>query len=185
MRWLILWPYWLLVTVVSFIASAVLPKFAKNVSGPIDNNNGTAIEPRLVGWLSLFQTPDNSLLGDNTYKRLNDGGYWSQVRWLMRNPACGFKESFPLVANIHCLDSVSVYGNKDIRDGDKGVSGWCLTRVDKYWSLLLIYPITSSMAMHFTFGWELKTYAEDSTRLLDQSKAQYVFSPRFSHFKKE
>src|SRR6185369_16465594 len=90
-RWLFYLLALIVMTIVAWIVTPILPAFAKPRMGPIDNNHGQAVEPRLPLWLAWFDTPDNSLLGDSNWKATHDGGYWSQVQWLYRNTLYGFK----------------------------------------------------------------------------------------------
>jgi hypothetical protein len=50
-------PFYLL----AMLLAPVLPIFAKNTYGPIGNNNGFAVEPRLPRWLEWFNTTIYSL----------------------------------------------------------------------------------------------------------------------------
>jgi hypothetical protein len=83
--YILLVPISLLITLLAVLIAPILPLFAKPLFGWCDNHSYEAVEPRLPdGW---FMTPDNSLDGDATFKRLNPPSYWSQVKWLLRNPA--------------------------------------------------------------------------------------------------
>ena len=72
-RWLFYLLALVVMTIVAWIVTPILPAFAKPRLGPIDNNHGQAVEPRLPLWLAWFDTPDNSLLGEFTFSGLRLG----------------------------------------------------------------------------------------------------------------
>jgi len=76
---------------VTWIITPVLPFFKVSYLGWSNNNSVQLIEPRLPRWLSWFQTPDNSLLGDSNWKSTHTGSYFNMVLWLYRNSLYGFK----------------------------------------------------------------------------------------------
>ena len=75
----------------TYILTPLLPSFAFLQYGYCNNYSCFYKEPRLPNWLSWFQTPDNSLLGDDNWKQTHTGTYWDQVKWLYRNSLYGFK----------------------------------------------------------------------------------------------
>lgn len=95
--YMIRWVFSALVYIPFFISSIllapILPLFAKNEFGKIDNNHSTGIEPRLPAgcW---YGTPDNSLYGDYSWRTEHCPKYWNtylgMVLWLLRNPSYGF-----------------------------------------------------------------------------------------------
>jgi hypothetical protein len=93
MRYLLTLAAYLPMQVLAYVVTPVLPLFAKEQDGALDNNNGTGAGPRLPSWLSWFDTPDNSLNGDACFQAANREGYLSKVRWLYRNSLYGFKWS--------------------------------------------------------------------------------------------
>lgn len=80
---------------IAFILSPMLVLFKQDCIGYCNNNTYTGIEPRLPSYLSWFMTPDNSLWGDDGWKKKNPNykSYWSMVKWLYRNPAYGIVTS--------------------------------------------------------------------------------------------
>lgn len=78
-----------------WLSSPLLVLFREWRLGQINNNTSSAIEPRLPLYLSWAMTPDNSLWGDDGWKKKNPNyrSYWSMVRWLYRNPAYGLATS--------------------------------------------------------------------------------------------
>jgi hypothetical protein len=106
--------------------SVVLALFATQQMGWCDNHSYEAVGPRLPKWLSWFMTPDNSLDGDATFERLNPPSYWSQVKWLWRNPAYSFALRY-----INTIENKpTVLGNDNIKDNDQAVAGWCFVQCD-------------------------------------------------------
>jgi len=74
-----------------WLLSPLLVLFREWRLGQINNNTSSAVEPRLPSYLSWAMTPDNSLWGDDGWKRKNPNykSYWVMVKWLYRNPAYG------------------------------------------------------------------------------------------------
>lgn len=78
-----------------WILSPLLVCFNAPSYGYINNGTSFGTEPRLINQLSWAMTPDNSLWGDDGWKKNNPNykSYWSMVRWLYRNPAYGLTTS--------------------------------------------------------------------------------------------
>ena len=76
--------------IIALAATPFLPLFAVSRLGYSDNNKYQRIEPRLPLWLAWFDTPDNSLRGDERWDREHTFGYLSMVGWLLRNRTYGF-----------------------------------------------------------------------------------------------
>lgn len=75
----------------------------------------------LPRWLWWFQTPDNSLDGDEGWKERGKPGYLSRVRWLWRNSMYGFAIGV-LGAGLGNADRVVTTGdpkvsNRPLREG--------------------------------------------------------------------
>ena len=156
----------LVFAIIAVVLAPVLPALASSQFGPVDNNSGFGTEPRLPEWLDWFMTPDNSLLGDGTFKAQHDGGYWSQVQWLWRNPAYGFDHA----AGVLPFLRVAVHGDNLTAD-NPGYEGWrCYTdSMQSAFHFLWVKKVGFGMCTHFEFGWKFDTGA-------------LVFSPRFSKF---
>jgi hypothetical protein len=172
MNWFILFPAWAIFNLLALCVNWVLPVFAVNIYGPINNSNGFDTEPRLPSLLAWLDTYDNSLLGDGGFRETHDGGYWSQVAWLYRNSAYGFERSV-LAANIKPTDLIGVRGNPLIADKPDGKSGWCFVIIGDYWSFDCIIRWSKSKCTKLSLGWKLKTYAENTERIKTQPIAQY------------
>lgn len=79
------------IQLITWIVTPILPLFAEYRFGGCNNNSYQAEALRLPLWLSWFDTPDNSLRGDERWDREQDFGYLSMVGWLYRNSLYGFK----------------------------------------------------------------------------------------------
>lgn len=132
----------------ALIVTPLLPLFAANREGPINNNSDIGTEPRLPTWLSWFDTPDNSLLGDLRWKTIqNSSTYWSMVKWLYRNSCYGFAWT---VLGAPMPDTEN-----------------------KYWQ----YRVYNKV-IRVDFGWLLLPYESNPDLYKTQPKALFQFSIR-------
>lgn len=196
MRWLAFLPVWALFNVIAYLGAPILAMLAVDRDGPIDNNNGHGVEPRLPLWLSWFSTFDNSLLGDGAWKNMEPGHwewrarfpgllqrYLGRLGWLLRNPAYGFERSV-LAARIKPTDTVTVRGDPFIQDRPVFREGVCQTAIGDYWAFDYVRRVGATICIKLTLGWKLKTYAEKPERVVTEPIAQYVVSPRLSSIPK-
>ena len=167
------------ITLLALIISPLLPLFATQQVGWCDNHSYQGIGPRLPSWLSLFMTPDNSLDGDATFLRLNGYGYWSQVKWLCRNPAYSF--------GLRYLSGVywtSWKGDKTIKDNDNAKKGWCLVHANGLFQFTSVTPIGFSRCIYVNLGWNIRALVDDNVQPKpDPYQATFVFSPRISGYR--
>lgn len=186
MIWLPMLPVWFIFNLSAYLFAPILPLFSTLREGPCDNANRVAVEPRLPTWLAWYDTPDNSLYGDYAWRNehCQDGWetYWGAVKWLWRNPACGFEQHGPLAASIAPTDVPKAYGNINVQDKPVGCAGVCFTRVGIYWHLCTVIKTLPGYCLYWNFGWRLKTYAENPERVKTEPTARYIFSPRFNKF---
>jgi hypothetical protein len=177
--WIILVPVNLIVTLLTIVLSPVLPVFATEQEGRLDNNSQWGLGPRLPEWLSWFQTPDNSLDGDATFERLNPPSYLSKIKWLIRNPGYGF--------SVHYLTApydTTVAGDPTIRDNDNARAGWCCVNANGLFQLRLVLPIGFSRCLYCNFGWNIMGLADPNVPVKpDPWEATFAFSPRISGFR--
>ena len=175
----ILVPISLLLTLVAVLASPILPIFAKPLIGWCDNHSYEAVEPRLPNWLGWFMTPDNSLNGDATFKRLNPPSYWSKVKWLLRNPAYAFAMRY--LTSPYCT---VVKGDKTIKDNDNAKAGWCMVHANGLFQFTLVAPIGFSRCIYVNLGWNIRALVDDNFMPKPlKYQATFVFSPRISGFR--
>jgi len=179
LAYLILAPISLVITLVAIILAPILPKFATQQMGWCDNHSYVGIGPRLPGWLNWFMTPDNSLDGDATFLRINGYGYWSQVKWLWRNPAYSFALRY-----LNNPYYTKVQGDKTIKDNDNAKSGWLLVHANGLFQFTTVISIGFSRCIYCNFGWNIRALVDDNVPIKpDPYQATFVFSPRISGFR--
>jgi hypothetical protein len=164
--------------VLAWLLAPVLPLFAKDEYGPIANNGGFGIEPRLPSWLSLFMTPDNSLYGDDAFKEINGKSYLSMVKWLIRNPAYGY--------GLRYIEGKQgqFWGDNTIKDNDGAKAGWLFVRAGGLFQFTWIKKIGSSRCIYCNFGWNIRALVDDNINPKpDPYEATFSFSPRLSGFR--
>lgn len=166
MRYFLYLLLYLPVQVLTYLITPLLPLFAVQRLGKLDNANAYRREPRLPLWLSYFDTPDNSLLGDSRWMANHSGGYWSKVSWLYRNSLYGFKWSV-LAAPI-LPEAQEISGNKLINHHTP-LYGTLRIKQGSYWQYKSVNPFMGRILV-LNFGWLL-----DDT---SQKKALFMFSPR-------
>lgn len=161
--------------VIQFLTCWFWPLFAVDRFGPVDNNNGHAVEPRLPWLLAWLDTPDNSLLGDFNHRIRHAGSprYWQMTCWLARNRAYGFKWG-PLAAPM----------TTRIIDGDIKINcntatfGTLRISMGRFWQWKRVKQIRKTGYCWMpNFGWLLDDASQD--------KALFLFSPRIARVKKE
>lgn len=189
-RWLALLAVSVVFNALAILLAPVLVLFGAPAYGPISNGNSTAIEPRLPWWLSWFDTPDNSLWGDDGHKERwgNAGSYAQMVAWLWRNPAYGFERSV-LGAHIDPAATPVVEGDPWIKNRVGAKAGtlhvrmpdfyvgeyWCWKRVTRpFWD--------GETCLMMEFGWKLQPYAQFPALAKIEPVAQFVFSIRLTAF---
>ena len=177
MIWLLLLPLWFCFNVLAYLLAPVLPLFAVQRLGMSDNNHYRRTEPRLPGWLDWFMTDDNSLAGDAAFAALHGESYWSMVKWLWRNPAVGFERNV-LSAKISPGMRLHVWGNPQVSDAPHGLAGACFVLLGHCWNLVCIVPTITGYCIKLDIGWQLKTYAENPSRIVSQPLARYAFTVR-------
>jgi hypothetical protein len=178
--YLVLVPISLLITLIAVILAPVLPLFASPKLGWCDNHSYEAIEPRLPQWLNWFMTPDNSLYGDATFDLLNGRSYWSQVKWLWRNPAYSFALRY-----IQAPYTTEVLGDPTIKDNDNAKAGWCFVKANGLFQFTWIAPIGFDRCVRFAGGWNIMAVVDPNVvPKPEKHQATFVFSPRLSGFRK-
>lgn len=137
---------------ITYIITPLLPFFAVLRYGWCNNNSYQAEAMRLPMNLSWFDTPDNSLMGDERWSREHVFGYLSMVGWLYRNSLYGFKWTvlgYPISGPTL----------------PKGI--W--QRRFEWW------------VFRFDFGWLIFPYIENPDTYKDQPKALFQFSIRLKN----
>lgn len=170
LKWALMVPASLFLTVISFPLALILPFYSR--------------DGWLPNWLSWFQTPDNSLYGDDGWKTEHWmwryhlpvclATYVGIVGWLWRNPAYGFGcvvlEDFE-----HNLEATYT-GNPQVNDSPL-VEGYCFVKARNLFQFVWCKKISDTKCLYFVFGWNIKGLIN-----AHQTKhiATYAFSPRIS-----
>jgi len=178
--YLLLVPISLLITLAAVILAPILPTFATQQDGWLDNHSIWGIGPRLPKWLNWFMTPDNSLDGDATFQQINGRSYWAKVKWLWRNPAYSFALRY-----LNSPYTTSVQGDKTIKDNDNAKAGWCLVHANGLFQFVLVKRILStSRCIYINLGWNVRGLVDDNVSPKPDSwQSTFVFSPRISGFR--
>jgi len=168
------------INLVALVFAPVMPLFATQQDGWLDNHSVWGIGPRLPTWLSWFMTPDNSLDGDATFQQINGRSYWAKVKWLWRNPAYSFALRY-----LQVPYETSVKGDKTIKDNDNAKEGWCFVRANGLFQFTYVKRILSSdRCFYINLGWNIRGLVDDNVMPKPLSwQATFVFSPRISGFR--
>ena len=178
--YILLVPINLVITLLALVIAPVLPLFANQQEGWLDNHSSWGVGPRLPTCLDWFMTPDNSLDGDATFQDLFPPCYWSKVHWLWRNPAYSF--SLRYLSNPYYTQ---VYGDKTIKDNDNAKAGWCFIKANGLFQFVYIKRIFStSRCIYVCCGWNIRGLVDDNVVTKPNPwQATFVFSPRISGFR--
>jgi hypothetical protein len=172
-------PIGLLLTLAAIILSPILPIFSSQQEGCLDNGSKYGVGPRLLKFLSWFQTWDNSLDGDATFEKENPPSYFSKIKWLIRNPLPTF-----LLKTLTAPYTASYKGDNTIRDNDNAKAGWCLVHANGLFQFVFITPIGFSRCIYVNLGWNIRALVDDGVNPKPNPyQATYVFSPRISGFR--
>jgi hypothetical protein len=179
LTYLILVPISLLITLMAVILAPLLPIFATDQEGWLDNHSHWGKGPRLPIWLNWFMTPDNSLDGDATFEKLNGISYWAKVKWLWRNPAYSFAIRYLMPPY-----KASYQGDNTIKDNDNAKAGWCLVHANGLFQFILIAPFGYSRCFMVNLGWNIRALVDNNVNPKPVPyQATFVFSPRISGFR--
>ena len=173
--YIVLVPLSLLITLLAVIFAPILPVFAKNTYGWLDNGSKEGFGPRLPKWLNWFQTWDNSLDGDATFEAANPPSYWSKVKWLWRNPAPSFE-----LKTLTAPYDASYKGDDSIRDNDNAKAGWVFVKSNGLFQFAWIAPIGFQRCIYINLGWNIRALLHNPPSTY---YATFVFSPRISGFR--
>lgn len=143
MQYLILLPSHLLMGLLCWILSPVLPLFALN-------------KETLPKWLSWFQTPDAPLDGDSGHVERCTGypRYVQRVLWLIRNPAYGF--AWSVLAYQPKSKDFNWKGSLGYTNGKEHGFGWYfITQPDGHFQFFVRKPSVFGQQFYFRFGWKI------------------------------
>jgi hypothetical protein len=178
--YIVLVPISLILTLLAVILAPILPLFAIQQDGWLDNHSTWGIGPRLPTWLNWFMTPDNSLDGDATFQQINGLSYLSKVKWLWRNPAYSFALRYFIPNNAATFN-----GDNLIKDNDNAREGWLLVRSNGLFQFVLVWHIPgTSRCVYINLGWNIRALVDDNVDPKPNPyQATFVFSPRISGFR--
>lgn len=184
-RYLILLTCYIPSYLLAMFLAPFLPLFSELRLGPVDNANGTGVEPRLPTWLSWFDTSyDNSLWGDQGWRTKHCHKYWQtylgMVLWLWRNPAAGFCWQV-LAAPIYTDTTFTLTdsGNGLKVDKGQGTFGWFkITSSSGYFQYRVVKKLWGDKAWTFDCGWLLDNYMKDREAKAKHQKAVFQFQPQ-------
>jgi hypothetical protein len=173
-------PVGLLLTLLAIILSPILPIFATEQEGWLNNGSVIGMGKRLPKWLGWFQTWDNSLEGDATFEAANPPSYWSEVKWLIRNPLPSFA-----LFTLNAPYDASYKGNNAIHDNAGAIAGWMFVKSNGLFQFVWIIPIGFSRCIYINIGWNIRALVDPNVNPKPNPyMATYVFSPRISGFTK-
>lgn len=157
------------VQIIAYLITPLLPLFAVKRMGNTDNNRYQSDEWRLPLWLGWFDTPYNSLYGDDNWYEAHKAGYFSAVGWLYRNSLYGFKWTV-LAAPANNKTCLTIEGNTKLNHHTKTYGVLRIKRGDGYWQYKCVKPFMGK-SLILNFGWLL----DDPS----QERALFMCSPRW------
>jgi len=165
---------------IGYPLALILPLFALDKEGWLDNQSRWGNGPRLPSWLNWFMTPDNSLDGDANFEQINGISYWSKVKWLWRNPAYSFGLRYLIPPY-----QAKYFGDNTIKDNDNAKAGWCLVTANGLFQFTLVKYIGFLRCIYCNFGWNIRALVDDGINPKHNPyQATFVCSPRLSGFRK-
>lgn len=187
LKWLLMVPAMLIVSALTFPLALVLPFFVEKREGLQDNSTKTGMGWYLPSWLNWFQTPDNSIDGDEGWR--NEHWLWrynlyppictyvGRIGWLWRNPGYGFGVVY-LTDFEHNIEATYA-GNRQVNDSP-GVEGCCLVKARDLFQFVYVKRLSANKCLYCNFGWNIKGLLDDNK---DRHIATFAFSPRISTWK--
>lgn len=185
LKWLAQVPVMLAVTLATFILAPVLPLFARERDGFLDNATRYGRGAYLPGWLAWFQTPDNSLDGDQGWRTEHWqwrfglptwlAVYVGRLGWLWRNPGYGF--GLVQISQHDCITFLCS-GDPSVSDSPLREGRFTIS-TPRYWQMRYVKRLTATKCLYLNLGWNI-------TGALLSGKPQtctFAFSPRLATIK--
>lgn len=187
-RWITCLLVTLLMVPLAWLLPPALVLFARDRHGLVHNGNREGFEPRLPEWLDWFQTPDNSLLGDDGHKARWPGWprYVKMVAWLWRNRLYGLRWT-ALSVRVEAGDKADVTGDMRIKNRADAVAGRFFLRYGSAWQYKAVVPVWSGKAIQINLGWVLDSFFEKTapaTVAHTSGNAIFTSSVRLTEFLK-
>jgi len=153
----------------AYLITPLIACFWEMREGWCDNRSYISEAPRLKRWLWWADTPDNSLMGDQSWRASgHDGAKWiDRCLWLYRNSLYGFKWS--VLATPAADVSVIRDGPMDLNHHTGRYGVLRIRRADGYWQYKCVKPFMGRILV-LNMGWLLDD--------LSQEKALFMCSPR-------
>lgn len=184
LNWLLKVPAMLLLYVATYPLAFVLPFFVERRNGNLDNNTKYGFGYYLPNWLSWFQTPDNSVDGDQGWREEHMqwrfklpaplATYLGRVGWLWRNPAYGFG-----LEDLYKYERVvSRAGDPRVTDSPFLAGSFLVETQDGrlfQWRLVKVIPGTK-LYVYINFGWNIRGLLANPEPAYT---ATFAFSVRF------
>lgn len=164
MSYFLLLLHWIIMEILGKLLWPILPAFAELRNGPINNDNGYAVEPRLPTWLAWFDTPDNSLLGDDGWRTIHCVDDWNTYKGmalqLLRNSSVGFSRTV-LAHTVHQEDIV--YTGDPHISVDRGIYGTFKANDGKgTWQYKKVFTLFGKN-IGLNFGWNIDPMVKDGS----------------------
>ena len=166
--------------VLTYPLALLIVLFKSDQAGWCDNGTRWATEPRLQQWLSAWQTPDNSLYGDQTFQQTHSHNWWGYVQWLWRNPFYGFAVKF--------FDGSTGMTYQGKIDCDATHPGTIRVQGHGLWQFNSYQPFLGKMIC-FNFGHNIRALVDpayitpdqwhDNTAFIKNYPATFAFTIRF------
>lgn len=180
---------WFLILVAIFI-NPMLPFFAIQRIGELNNGSEIGQGYYLPDWLEWFGTLDNDLTGDYGWKYehfqwrhhlpITLANYLGQVGWLYRNPAYAYGIRF-----LNAPFITTVKGDPNIRDNNQAKEGWCFVTANGLFLFRWIKRIgNTNRCIYINLGWNIMGLVDDGVNpKLNPWQATFIASPRISGFR--
>lgn len=179
LKWALMVPVMIAVTLLTFPLAFILPFLGENRIGNLDNGTDVGEGYYLKPWLNWFQTPDNSLDGDEGWR--NEHWQWrlklplalavyvGRVGWLWRNPGYGFGRM--TVINYGAIWT----GDSSVNEHKEG-SLLIYGMDNKCFQYRLVKRLTAGKVLYMNLGWNVKGLYEQPIGA--SQIVTFAFSPR-------
>jgi len=177
----------LLASAATYIFAPIVALFARQRLGYLENGTDYGIGYFLPDYLNLFQTPDNSLDGDEGWRTKHWqwrfklpkllATYVGRVGWLWRNHGYGYG----LITLVNSdSTNVAITGNPNV-GVDPLVTGELLIDDGTYFQYRKVKQLSANYALYMNLGWNIKGLYESPKGTTQV--CTFAFSPRIVRIK--
>lgn len=156
MTYFLLLPCWLVMEILGKVLWPILPIFATKREGWCDNGAHWFNEPRLPLWLAWFDTPDNSLWGDNGWRTIHCEDNWNtylgMALWLLRNSSVGFSRT--VLARTVRQEDIKWSGDPHIQSDINRCGIFKASDGKGTWQYKQVFPLFGKF-IGLNFGWNI------------------------------